>query len=734
MIKSVLRFLAVMIYVLLFTGVGVLVFSQETGQKEAINYNTFYQFPFSVGVNYQSLSPLSDYGEDYAINDISFFALYPLPKLPLIQPFIQAGAVRFDSRDRDNPDKWDHTHWYGLAGAAYMNRFSKNFELGADLSAGFSEAIFKNLDPEAKRGAFGLIVSLGGNVALNPSYNMSINVRPSFKYIRSFSPLTKFNGFLFGIGFSGSYRFGKDPDSPQAIIRSIRFDQGSIQPLFAAMQSYYVKNPIGQVTISNVEDFSITDINVSFFQAGFMDNPTKAVSIPQLKQGEQVQVDLLASFNQEVFTTEGITPLTGEVIVDYITRNKAATQTYSISYDLHDKTALTWDDDRKVGAFITPADSALRNYTSFIRQATKNDVVPGLSEPLQISMQIFSALTELGTMYQIDPTSPFTAAQENPVVVDSVSFARNTLKRLTGDCDDLTVLFSSLLETVGIETAYITLPGHIYAAFNTRVPARDYRKVHPDKNMTINVDGELWVPVEITLIGSDDFMSAWRLGIEEYAALDSAPEKRQFIFTAKAQEIYRPVSLKEADLGLQYGVPDRIVSDFNKNIDKLVDTIIADYANEAEETGEKRGYNQLGIVAAQYGRYDQAEEAFQTALSIDKNYLTPKINLGNVYYMRQEYQEALRNFHSAERYLAESGRESSGTFLKVLLNISRSYYELENYEKATQYYDRMVALDPEKADRFSYLAGSSNGGRSADARLLDAIQYVDEEDDTGREQ
>ncbi len=195
--------------------------------------------------------------------------------------------------------------------------------------------------------------------------------------------------------------------------------------------------------------------------------------------GESREIDITASYNQEIFTTEGITPLTGEIIADYISRNKAANQRFSVSYDLHDKTALSWDDDRKVAAFITPADSAL---------------------------------TEIGVLYQVDPTSPFTAAQSNPLIVDSISLPRDTLKRATGDCDDLTVLYTSILETVGIETAFITVPGHIYAAFNTRVPSRSYKSVHPDRNMTLNINGELWIPVEITMIGNDDFLSAWRKG------------------------------------------------------------------------------------------------------------------------------------------------------------------------------------------------------------------------------
>jgi len=67
------------------------------------------------------------------------------------------------------------------------------------------------------------------------------------------------------------------------------------------MQSYYAKHPVGKVKITNTEKSSITDIEVSFFQKGYMDSPTPAIKIPELKGGESREIGLLASFNDAVF-------------------------------------------------------------------------------------------------------------------------------------------------------------------------------------------------------------------------------------------------------------------------------------------------------------------------------------------------------------------------------------------------------------------------------------------------
>ncbi|MBB6478509.1 transglutaminase domain-containing protein [Spirochaeta isovalerica] len=705
--------------------------------NEGINFNEKYKYPFGLSVLYQTYFPIArdtySSGGEYAFNDFSLTAKLPLPKLPVIQPMLQIGTILV-SASEEVDEKRNHTQIYANAGAFYAHKLSKMIELGADLGAGVSYGYFPDLDPDGDpRSTWIFNAQAGVSLSLNLSYNFVLDLNPRFKYTRTFKDIsysgdldTLLNGFSFTIGVAASYRFGEDPDSPEAEIRSIRFDNVEINPLFASMQSFYVNHPIGSVSLSNIEDYDIENLTVTFMQSGYMDNPTVSAELPYLEQGDSAEFDLFATFNDQVFLTEGVKPLTGEVSVRYTSRGREIVQTVPVSYDLHDKEAITWDDDNKVGAFITPKDSALRNYTSFLRQTTRDLVNPGLSETLQIAMQVFYGLTEIGILYQRDPTSPFDAAQENAEIVDSVSLPRNTLKRATGDCDDLTVLFCSLLETAGIETAFITTPAHIYAAFNTKVPSRDFKQLHPAKEMTLNIDGDLWVPVEITMIGQTGFLKAWRTGIEEFSRYENQEDSRGIFKTRDAQLVYRPVGLRETDLGLQYGDRTKIGHDFKDEIDNLVEMILEDFTREAAESGNKGSYNKLGLIGAQFGKYDLAESAFNTALSLDRNYLPPKINLGNVFYMREEYQNALRILHSAEEDYIKKGRTSSDSYAKVLLNISRSYYELENYDKAALYSQKMAEVAPELGDRYAYLGGSG-GTRAADIGAALDILFVEEE-------
>ena len=351
----------------------------------------------------------------------------------------------------------------------YATKMNKQLEIGADYYLGLGQTVYQDIDQvnNESKGTVELLTGLGGHAAFNLSYNLSLSVHPTLRYRYSFSALERYNGFSFGLGLSAAYRIGEDPDAPQAELRSIKFGELDLPPLFASMQSFYARNPIAEIQITNIEKHPIQDVNIQFMQAGFMDAPTKADVISELAPGESVSIPIFAAYNQEVFATEGITPLVGEIQVEYLSRGNVGNQVMTVSYDLYDKESLTWDDDRKMAAYITPSDSALRNYASFVRQSSKDVENPGLNSALQTGLQIYYGLTEIGTIYQKDPTSPFDAAQENPLVIDAVSLPRSTLKRGTGDCDDLTALYCSLMESVGIKTAFITTPGHIYAAFNT---------------------------------------------------------------------------------------------------------------------------------------------------------------------------------------------------------------------------------------------------------------------------
>lgn len=681
-----------------------------TAQQLGMNLDTYYQFPLSLGLQYRALTPFSDYRADFDLLDFSAAFRLPLTAAPIFQPCVDAGFLQFSARD-STETKWEHRDLYALAGVTLSTRLSKYFEVGGDFMAGLSLSLFPNLLPDSGEtcAQTNIVAEFGGKVVLLPSFNFAVEFAPSLRYVGALGPLEDFDGFMVGLGLSAHVRLGEDPDAPRTALNSLKLSLSKMPPIFPAMQNWYSKNPLARLRIENTERFPLENIEITFFQKGFMDSPTICATVPLLAPGASVEVGILAAFNQEVFRNEGVIPLSGEIAVTYRGKGRAGEQKASVSYDLLDKSAIVWDDDRKEAAFITPADSALRNYASYIRQICKDKTVTGYSDSVQFACELFHALGELGILYQADPTQPFASVKGTAEVIDSVSLPRDTLRRITGDCDDLTALFASILESAGIPTAFITVPGHIYAAFDAKTVPKDFSYLNADRGMSLVVGDRLWVPVEITMIGKSTFVEAWRKAIEEWNA--APPEERHFYETAEAQEIYRPVGLKEADLGLQYGRKDPVVSGSLRDINAVVDGILEQAQAAARHDNLKESWNRLGIKLARYGRLDKAMQAFRQAASLDPAYASPRINLGNVLFLMKDYDRALAEYQRLDKALSSGG--SAQTLAGLRINISKCYNAMGNYAKAGEFLSKATELDPGLGEKFAYLAAAEGGGGRA---------------------
>lgn len=115
-------------------------------------------------------------------------------------------------------------------------------------------------------------------------------------------------------------------------------------------------------------------------------------------------------------------------------------------------------------------------------------------------------------MYVADPN----------VTGDRVQFPNETVSSRGGDCDDLSVLLSSLLESIGIETAFVDYAErspmrHVNLLVNTGLsPTEIFSITSNDRKYFIRKnllgEDEVWLPIETTIFTS--FEDAWEKGAE----------------------------------------------------------------------------------------------------------------------------------------------------------------------------------------------------------------------------
>ncbi|MEO8232702.1 MAG: hypothetical protein ABI638_10490 [Ignavibacteriota bacterium] len=126
---------------------------------------------------------------------------------------------------------------------------------------------------------------------------------------------------------------------------------------------------------------------------------------------------------------------------------------------------------------------------------------------------IFNAFIEKLT-YTSDPRAS----------VEYVQYPKQTLELKGGDCDDLSVCYGSLLESIGIETALVDYKNsstvkHVNVMFNTKLlPQQAFLITGNDTKYFIRKNelgiAEVWIPIETTSLS--DFESAWILGSEKF--------------------------------------------------------------------------------------------------------------------------------------------------------------------------------------------------------------------------
>lgn len=101
------------------------------------------------------------------------------------------------------------------------------------------------------------------------------------------------------------------------------------------------------------------------------------------------------------------------------------------------------------------------------------------------------------------------------------------------------------------------------------------------------------------------------------------------------------------------------------------------------------------MLYARYGLTDKAEQEFKKVLA-QREYMPSLMNLGNIYYLKEEMAKALEYYSRAQRLSPDKAA--------VLLGLARVNHELENYGEVQKNYSRLEQVSPELADKFGYLA------------------------------
>ena len=532
--------------------------------------------------------------------------------------------------------------------------------------------------------------------------SLSLGLGTSFKYY--FTPTTPVYEGL-GVNVGVQYHIGAGGGGGYLHV------EPQILPIFPLFYSFYDKNPAGSLTIKNTASGNVQDVTVTFLVKQFMEEPKVSWQWKEMARGEEKTIPIFALFKDTILQVTEATKVAGEITVTYKYLGSEVSNRYPVTVTINNRNGMTWDDTNKAAAFVTANDPVVRSFTARAVPDARSKGKAAINSTFRSAMALFNAMNVHGIAYLPDPNS-FADKVSNKSAVDYLQFPAQTLDVRAGDCDDLSILYSALLESAGIETAYITVPGHIYMAFNMQMDPQTAKSTFSHPEDLIIKEDQTWVPVEITRV-KDGFLRAWQTGAQEWRAAATS-SSGDFYPIHKAWGAYAPANTGDR-LKVSVTPPDslRVFNAYTAELNKF---FMADFQPRITKIqtdlktnkDDPKLLNKLGVLYARFGMMEEAQKQFEAVIARNGDVASTLINLGNIAYLGGRHAQALDYF---TRALAKVPENST-----ALQGIAMAGYELGDSNAVENALAQLKNKDPNALARLAAQGiGPGGSGRAASA-------------------
>lgn len=494
---------------------------------------------------------------------------------------------------------------------------------------------------------------------------------------------------------------------------SIKLQKIELQSIFPSLLNYYSQNPIGVFSIYNTRNFPLDEITIR-------------VKSPQLFKEDFVYSDMVLLPN-DVKEINLVVPLKEDLLVNSLSKINEYDVTFEISFQIDSSNAesaklkdnfrtekakikvetlnsIRWDDKKHLGSFINSRDE-------FIRKFVLDEIIKKFSDlaltysdiPKSILNAVFiwEYFRYYGLTYVSDPNNSYeTLSQSNSI--DFVQFARQTLASKSGDCDDLVALLVGCMESIGISTAYVDIPGHVFLAFDTGISANDIVSKGLKEDKVKILWNKVWIPLESTVIGKNSFVESWLNANERYSTTIQQNKPVVPVQFKQAWEVYPPVQFpQEININPQVGDFSQVRNAIIADLDFYYTLTKGNQEYELLSAVKKHPKNPylLNKLANYYVSIDSLKKAkvyLEESARIDSVNQITLINLGNIYFKEG-------NLQAAEKSWLKANKISNETNYGVLINLAKVKQAQGDKLKAREFFDKALIINKDSAIKFANL-------------------------------
>jgi tetratricopeptide (TPR) repeat protein len=346
-----------------------------------------------------------------------------------------------------------------------------------------------------------------------------------------------------------------------------------------------------------------------------------------------------------------------------------------------------------------------------------NDRNPELSKNFQTAIAVHEGLKVYGISYMLSPNRPFAKAVVDPEIVDSLKYPRQTLGYRAGDCADLSVLYASCFEAAGIQTAFVTIPGHIFMAVDLGLTVDQAVARSMDLREFIVHDNRVWLPVETTMRDAG-FIEVWHKAASEWRDA-SASNAAAFYPVHEAWDLYAPIGLP-AD-GSTIVPPSKSETSrlFREELAKAVNSelglrLAALGPLVTKGPDADKSLNNRGVLYGKYGQFPEAIQYFEQAAGIGST--SALVNLGNIAILKSDPATAYTYFKQAAKQLPGNP--------KLLVNLAKAASLLGKNDEAAKALTDVKKIDPHLAEQYAWVAQpGATGARAAAVNEADVLWF-----------
>ncbi|MGL1891003.1 MAG: hypothetical protein OCD02_05215 [Spirochaetaceae bacterium] len=469
---------------------------------------------------------------------------------------------------------------------------------------------------------------------LNAGYRLSPLLTMSLQggyqsYLGDGSPI--FSGASVGI----SVNFSLPTDGGVEKIGLTLDQYESVFPLF---YSVYRDNEVGMLTITNNESAEIRNINVEYRAKNFTSSSSLCGTAPILHKKESIEIPLYANFIESIqsFTESGKIP--GEVIISYEILGTKKTISKSLIIKVFNRNNIHWYDSGSLALFISPNSPEVLDYSKYAVGLARNNLIPGINKNMQFAMFLYEGLKVAGISYSFDETTPYTLYHQDNNLLDYIQYPFQTLSYKQGDLDDLGILYSSILESVGIKTAIIPLKNDFIVAYSLGITEKQASSLFNNTDSLLIINNEAWMPIAMSTL-REGFINSWNSGINNINSSFDRDETVDFIPLSVAWETYPPSGIRGDEVSLKKPTEAAIKKEVSKEISRYISTEfgpkISLIKEQLKNKEDPKLYNRLGLLYTRAALYQEAKKQYTKA--INKGSISARINLANIYIIEKNF-------------------------------------------------------------------------------------------------